>query len=122
MFRAKRLTDFVRMSPIFPASASATMLWKPSRLRVDVPLMPSSEDASYPALFICAQKPDRRHVLCLQSGFSVFPILNWIPEGIQKSHGLVGIISHVEKLSEIIPTRLEVVTSADGNHIRPRIA
>ena len=45
-----------------------------------------------------------------------------ILQGIQKSHGLVGIISHVEKLSEIIPTRLEVVTSADGNHIRPIIA
>ena len=45
-----------------------------------------------------------------------------ILQGIQKSHGLVGIISHVEKLSEIIPTRLEVVTSADGNHIRPVIA
>lgn len=45
-----------------------------------------------------------------------------ILQGIQKSHGLVGIISHVEKLSEIIPTRLEVVTSADGNHIKPIIA
>jgi exonuclease SbcC len=45
-----------------------------------------------------------------------------ILQGIQKSHGLVGIISHVEKLSEIIPTRLEVVTSANGNHIRPIIA
>ncbi len=42
-----------------------------------------------------------------------------ILQGIQKSHGLVGIISHVEKLSEIIPTRLEVVASADGNHIKP---
>lgn len=45
-----------------------------------------------------------------------------ILQSIQKSHGLVGIISHVEKLTEIIPTRLEVVTSADGNHIRPIIA
>ena len=45
-----------------------------------------------------------------------------ILQGIQKSHGLVGIISHVEKLSEIIPTRIEVVTSADGNFIRPIIA
>ncbi len=45
-----------------------------------------------------------------------------ILQGIQKSHGLVGIISHVEKLSEIIPTRLEVVTSAEGNHIRQIIA
>ena len=44
-----------------------------------------------------------------------------ILHGVQKSHGLVGIISHVEKLSEIIPTRLEVVTSADGNHINPII-
>ena len=44
-----------------------------------------------------------------------------ILQGIQKSHGLVGIISHVEKLSEIIPTRLEVVTSADGNYIKPII-
>ena len=44
-----------------------------------------------------------------------------ILQGIQKSHGLVGIISHVEKLSEIIPTRLEVVTSVNGNHIRPVI-
>ena len=45
-----------------------------------------------------------------------------ILQSIQKSHGLVGIISHVEKLTEIIPTRLEVVTSADGNHIKPIIA
>lgn len=45
-----------------------------------------------------------------------------ILQGIQKSHGLVGIISHVEKLSEIISTRLEVVTSADGNLIRTIIA
>ena len=45
-----------------------------------------------------------------------------ILQGIQKSHGLVGIISHVEKLSEIIPTRLEVVASADGNYIKPVIA
>ena len=45
-----------------------------------------------------------------------------ILQSIQKSHGLVGIISHVEKLTEIIPTRLEVVTSVDGNHIRPIIA
>ena len=45
-----------------------------------------------------------------------------ILQGIQKSHGLVGIISHVEKLSEIIPTRLEVVTSANGNYIKPIIA
>ena len=45
-----------------------------------------------------------------------------ILQRIQKSHGLVGIISHVEKLSEIIPTRLEVVTSPDGNYIRPVIA
>ena len=45
-----------------------------------------------------------------------------ILQGIQKSHGLVGIISHVEKLSEIIPTRLEVVTSANGNHIQSIIA
>ena len=41
-----------------------------------------------------------------------------ILQGIQKSHGLVGIISHVEKLSEIIPTRLEVETSASGNRIK----
>ncbi len=45
-----------------------------------------------------------------------------ILQGIQKSHGLVGIISHVEKLSEIIPTRLEVVTSANGNYIKPIIS
>lgn len=45
-----------------------------------------------------------------------------ILQGIQKSHGLVGIISHVEKLSEIIPTRLEVVTSANGNCIRSIIS
>ena len=45
-----------------------------------------------------------------------------ILEGVQKSHGLVGIISHVEKLSEIIQTRLEVVTSANGNQIKPIIA
>ncbi len=45
-----------------------------------------------------------------------------ILQGIQKSHGLVGIISHVEKLSEIVPTRLEVVTSAKGNYIKAQIA
>ena len=45
-----------------------------------------------------------------------------ILRGIQKSHGLVGIISHVEKLSEIIPTRLEVVSSANGNYIKPVIS
>jgi DNA repair exonuclease SbcCD ATPase subunit len=45
-----------------------------------------------------------------------------ILQGVQKSHGLVGIISHVEKLSEIIPTRLEVVTAAGGNQIRPVIS
>ncbi len=42
VFRANRLTDFVRMSPMRPASASSTMRLKPSRLRVDVPEMPSS--------------------------------------------------------------------------------
>jgi len=42
-------------------------------------------------------------------------------QGVQKSHGLVGIISRVEKLSEIIPTRLEVVTLGNGSHIRPII-
>lgn len=41
-----------------------------------------------------------------------------ILQGIQRSHGLVGIISHVEKLSETIPTRLEVVASSNGNHIK----
>ena len=42
VFRANRLTDFVRMSPMRPASASSTMQLKPSCLRVDVPEMPSS--------------------------------------------------------------------------------
>ena len=45
-----------------------------------------------------------------------------ILQGIQRSHGLVGIISHVEKLSEIVPTRLEVVTSAKGNYIKAQIS
>ena len=45
-----------------------------------------------------------------------------ILQSIQRSHVLVGIISHVEKLSEFDLTRLEVVTSANGNHIRPIIA
>ncbi len=38
-------------------------------------------------------------------------------QGIQRSHGLVGIISHVDKLSETIPTRLDVLKSANGNQI-----
>ena len=42
-----------------------------------------------------------------------------IPHGQRKSHGSVWIISHVEKLSEIIPTRLEIVPSAEGNQIKP---
>jgi exonuclease SbcC len=45
-----------------------------------------------------------------------------ILQGVQKSHALVGIISHVEKLSELIPTRLEVVPSDNGNRIRAVIA
>ena len=41
-------------------------------------------------------------------------------QGIQRSHGIVGIISHVEQLSEIIPTRLEITKGKQGSicHIR----
>ena len=42
VFLAKRLTDFVMIRSIFPARASATMLLKPSRFLVFVPVMPSS--------------------------------------------------------------------------------
>ena len=39
-------------------------------------------------------------------------------EGIQKSHGLVGIISHIDKLSETIPTRLDIIKGVNGNKIK----
>ena len=44
-----------------------------------------------------------------------------ILQGVRESHALVGIISHVSKLSELIPTRLEVVTAAGGNKIKALI-
>lgn len=46
VFRAKRLTDLVRMRSIFPARASSIILLKPSRFLVFVPVMPSSEYTS----------------------------------------------------------------------------
>ena len=36
-------------------------------------------------------------------------------QGVQRSHGLVGIISHVERLRETIPSRIEVVKSSRGS-------
>ena len=43
-----------------------------------------------------------------------------ILQGIQRSSGIVGIISHVEQLAEIIPTRLEITKGKQGStcHIR----
>ena len=43
-----------------------------------------------------------------------------ILQGIQRSSGIVGIISHVEQLAEIIPTRLEITKGRQGSlcHIR----
>ena len=46
VFRAKRLTDLVRMRSIFPARASSIILLKPSRFLVFVPVIPSSEYTS----------------------------------------------------------------------------
>ena len=42
VFRAKRLTDFVRIRSIFPAMAAFIMALNPSRCLVLVPVMPSS--------------------------------------------------------------------------------
>ena len=43
-----------------------------------------------------------------------------ILQGIQRGSGIVGIISHVEQLAEIIPTRLEITKGKQGSicHIR----
>ncbi len=41
-------------------------------------------------------------------------------QGIQRSAGLVGIISHVEALAETIPTRLEIVKGSRGSSLRLR--
>lgn len=41
-----------------------------------------------------------------------------ILDGVQKSHGVVGIISHVDKLRESIPVKLEIVKGSRGNHIK----
>jgi len=43
VLRAKRDTLLVMIRSIFPARASATMFWKPSRCLAEVPLIPSSE-------------------------------------------------------------------------------
>lgn len=39
-------------------------------------------------------------------------------QGIQRSAGVVGIISHVEQLTESIPTRIEIVKSRNGSTCR----
>ncbi len=41
-------------------------------------------------------------------------------QGIQRSSGVVGIISHVEQLAEVIPTRLEIEKGRNGSicHVR----
>lgn len=36
-------------------------------------------------------------------------------QGVQRSHGLVGIISHVQRLAETIPSRLEITKSGGGS-------
>lgn len=36
-------------------------------------------------------------------------------QGIQRSHGLVGIISHVQRLAETIPAKLEITKSGSGS-------
>ncbi len=36
-------------------------------------------------------------------------------QGIQRSHGLVGIISHVQRLAETIPTKLEITSGSGGS-------
>ena len=36
-------------------------------------------------------------------------------QGVQRAHGLVGIISHVQRLAETIPSRLEIAKSGGGS-------
>lgn len=38
--------------------------------------------------------------------------------GIQRTHGLVGIISHVDRLRETIPARLEIEKNEGGSGIK----
>ena len=38
-------------------------------------------------------------------------------QGIQRSHGLVGIISHVERLEETISSKIEVVKGPRGSRL-----
>ena len=42
-------------------------------------------------------------------------------QGIQRSAGIVGIISHVEALAEVIPTRLEITKGKQGSTCRIRV-
>lgn len=39
-------------------------------------------------------------------------------QGVQRSHGLVGIISHVQRLAETIPSKLEIVKTSAGSQCR----
>ena len=39
-------------------------------------------------------------------------------QGIQRSAGVVGIISHVQQLAEIIPTKIEIVKGRNGSRCR----
>ncbi len=41
-----------------------------------------------------------------------------ILQGIRRSSGLVGIISHVERLAETIPAKIEITKTADGSRCR----
>ena len=38
-------------------------------------------------------------------------------QGIQKANGLVGIISHVEMLKDVIPVKLEILKGKNGSYI-----
>lgn len=42
-------------------------------------------------------------------------------QGVQRGHGLVGIISHVQLLEETIPTKLEILKTPRGSEIRRHI-
>ncbi len=41
-----------------------------------------------------------------------------ILQGVQKSNGLVGVISHVDKLAETIPNRIEITKTAKGSRLK----
>ena len=47
---------------------------------------------------------------------SVYDALE-VLQGIQKANGLVGIISHVEMLKDVIPVKLEILKGKNGSYI-----